>query len=103
MKDDKLDYLEKKKVDELAEIVKFEVDFFKYISGSEKFNVLPIPDSSGKLLTSEEKLEIVQEAESTESELLYYIQTVNNDTILFGIGKNAKFGIIPATDFATHS
>lgn len=86
-----------KEVDEqLVKEIEFELKFYSYIAGTDRFEVMPIPMMDGTMLSPEEKAMIIADCRNKKIELVYRISHGRYATIFCS---NTKVvGVVPEDD-----
>lgn len=79
--DESLNNLTKEEVEDIESAVEMEFNFFRLLSGTDKVEIIPIPDEDGDIITPEQ-LDIVQkECKRQKIKLLYRMVHISHSTI----------------------
>lgn len=82
--------------DDLVKEIEFELQFYSYIAGTNKFEVLPIPLMDGSYLTAEEKASIIAECGHKKISLVYRVSHGKYATVF--CPNTNRVGIVPEDD-----
>ena len=82
--------------EELVKEIEFELNFYSYIAGTNKFEVLPIPLMDGSYLTPEEKATIIADCRSKKIALVYRVSHGKYATVF--VPGSTRIGIVPEDD-----
>lgn len=82
--------------EQLVKEIEFELKFYSYIAGTNKFEVLPIPLLDGTYLTQEEKASIIADCRHKKIALVYRVSHGKFATVF--CPDNNRVGIVPEDD-----
>ena len=94
--DDEYVEVDKETLDNLKKEAKFEYNFYKYICNSNNFEVIPVPDEKGKIITKEEIKYFEDIAKKEKIKLLYRISHGTFATVFDP--KTGRVGVMPESN-----